>query len=57
MKTICAYCPGFNRHDHANRHASHGMCDGCFKKLQRIIEIKEQAKTAAELQRLTEEGR
>ena len=31
---ICAWCPGFNPRDPANRGVSHTMCAACFARLK-----------------------
>ncbi len=37
MKTICAWCPTYDRTNPENKHASHGICATCEAKL--LVEL------------------
>jgi hypothetical protein len=37
VKTICAWCPTWNREDPANAGASHGICPTCLARLEQDL--------------------
>jgi len=38
--TVCAWCPGFNPRDPANRGKSHGICPACAARLEQQAEAR-----------------
>jgi hypothetical protein len=44
---ICAWCPGFDHTDPANRGRSHGICPTCAAKLAADLLAREQQRAAA----------
>jgi len=44
MKTICAWCPGFDRLAANNKDASHGMCTTCLDRMMLELDRVEEEK-------------